>query len=297
MSARTEAARSRCRRRAGRRRGAESRRLSGTPVDPDVYITYAMSSLAVSGNGRFGADPRRVGSEASPRVASSPTSQGRAHAPHRHSSRSRRPPHPSSVDASRSGGCVGSSGTYAHPAYSMPRNATISSGERSMQTPTLRSRRTPCSRRRTRQLPRATIEFGVGQRARAVDHRHGIGRALHLLGEQRRHRPVARKRGAGPVPVDDDPLPLLGRDERKARNRPVGIARNLVQQRDVVRPHALDGRLIEEVGVVFEFARQAIVLDVQQKGEVRLGRRIADANRHAGQSRRAPAAGSPVPAA
>ena len=52
----------------------------------------------------------------------------------------------SSMNASRAGGYVGSSGTYAPPAFRMPSRPTIVSIERSMQIPTGTPRPIPRAR-------------------------------------------------------------------------------------------------------------------------------------------------------
>ncbi len=113
----------------------------GRSVDPDVYITYARFSAsappstaspdcaeidAASASSRTGyAAP--TGIESSNAVVVTTTATSAA----------------SQIAATRAGGNVGSTGTYAPPALRIAITATTASTERSRQTPTRTSGRTP----------------------------------------------------------------------------------------------------------------------------------------------------------
>nr|BFE29897.1 hypothetical protein GCM10010200_021480 [Actinomadura rugatobispora] len=93
----------------------------GTPVDPDVYITYARSSADTRTSG-----PSGRGSS----IKSSPV-------------RTTDTPASATIARRRSTGCPASSGTYAAPAFNTASNATTRSADRSITTPTRSPGRTP----------------------------------------------------------------------------------------------------------------------------------------------------------
>src|ERR1051326_2885713 len=113
----------------------------GRPVDPEVQITYASASGGLTRAPRPALSrPNCSRSWSShsglPATCGSP-------APNSDSLTITCAPLSSSINCSRPAGYLGSSGTYAPPAFKIPSSATTNSTERPMQTPTRLSQPTP----------------------------------------------------------------------------------------------------------------------------------------------------------
>ncbi|CAB3975702.1 hypothetical protein BCO9919_07049 [Burkholderia cenocepacia] len=118
----------------------------------------------------------------------------------------------------------------------------------------------------------AQVEFGVGERGVIEDGRDGIGRALDLLFEQ----PMQRLRGGfteiriGAVPLDRQLVPLRVARQRQRAERRVRIGDHGIDERAEVFRHAIDRGGVEQVEVVFQRAREAVVGILHMEREVEL---------------------------
>ena len=109
--------------------------------------------------------------------------------------------------------------------------------------------------------PARTCGFNGNGRGRAAHHlREALGDgACERFGRELHDRCA---RGSGDVDAPGRAhgrLPLLGREDGQARDGPCRILDHRLEQRAVVPGHALDGRTLEEVGVVDEAEREGAV--------------------------------------
>ncbi|VWD63824.1 hypothetical protein BLA50215_07764 [Burkholderia lata] len=119
----------------------------------------------------------------------------------------------------------------------------------------------------------AQVEFGVGERDVIEDDSDGVGRALDLLFEQamQRLRGGLAEIRAGAVPLDGQQVPLRIARQRQRAERLVRIGDHGIDERTEVLRHAIDRGGVEQVQVVFQRAREAVVgiLDMEREVELR----------------------------
>src|ERR1035441_9721922 len=202
----------------------------GSPVDPDVYTTYA-------GHDAPGTTPAPP--PAPPAAPAPPPSTSTAGTPDPSASTASAPvvtstaaPESPSMNRTRSAGYCGSSGTYAAPAISTPSTATASDGPPAPSTPPRSPRprppqpppHPPPPRPRrpqpTRQPPRQPRKLPVTHRHPVAHHRHSIRRQPHLTPEQLHHPTPPRHlvtRGRRPRPR---PPPRPSRRPPSPQRRP-----------------------------------------------------------------------------
>ena len=101
-----------------------------------------------------------------------------------------------------------------------------------------------------RQLVRARVEIGVGDRPLGVLHRRRGRRSSRLVLEETLDTNIARDVGPRVVPVDEQATSLLVGQERQLRDAGLRLRHGALEQARVLRDHALDRRSIEEVGGV-----------------------------------------------
>src|SRR5712671_2587757 len=123
----------------------------GSPVDPDVYITYAASSglLPPSSHSSSSSLPHSNNSSTN---TTGPENPGTRLSNPRCVT-STRAPQSSAIYRSRSSGYSGSIGTYAPPDFNTPNIPTTKSNDRSTHKPTRVSRLTPNDRSRRPRMP------------------------------------------------------------------------------------------------------------------------------------------------
>ncbi len=128
-----------------------------------------------------------------------------------------------------------------------------------------------------RHLIRAAVQRRIADAIASADDGRRGWRLRHLRFEQLDDRPL-RKCARGVVPARD--LKLLGRRQKlEVRNTLLRIGGDRVEQRLVVRDDALDGRAVEEIGVVFERPEQAAFALFERHVQVDLRRAGADIDR------------------
>ena len=103
-----------------------------------------------------------------------------------------------------------------------------------------------------RQLVGARIELAIGEALVLEHHRDGIGGLVDLGLEQLRQG-GRRDRMGGVVPLAQDGVALLGRENVEAADRPLRLRNRRLQQPNQPTRQRLNARAIEQVGGVFEY--------------------------------------------
>src|SRR5690606_37082854 len=102
------------------------------------------------------------------------------------------------------------------------------------------------------------IELAVRERLFAAYNGNGVRRALCLCLDERGQRGIGRVAPLRLVPVDQDTLPLLGREDGQARDGGRGGLDGGLEERAKVARHPLDGLALEEIGVVADRGRGTV---------------------------------------
>ena len=105
-----------------------------------------------------------------------------------------------------------------------------------------------------RQLARARIELAIGEALVLEHHRGRIGGLRHLRREQLRQG-GGRDRMRGVVPVVQDGAALVGAENVETADRPLGIGNGSLEQSNEAARHRLHAGAIEQIGRVFQAAR------------------------------------------
>ena len=249
----------------------------GTPVDPDVKITYANWSGWISASRKSSRAPVA----ASPAVANrigAPSGRTRSASSVSSSSHSTATlPTSPATNAIRDSGQLTLTGTYTPPAFRTASSATHSCDDRRITTRTRDSAVTPASTSIAASRPGPLVQLPEAQARPAVDHRDRLRVPGHLRREHPRHRRRLHLEG-GVVPPVQHQLPLGRRQQVQLADPPGRLGGGLVQQSRQPATEGVHRRLVEQVPGVLERVadpgRRAVgfVLRAEEHAEVELGR-------------------------
>ena len=164
------------------------------------------------------------------------------------------------------------------------------SNERSTQRPTMVSGPGAECTQMMGELVRADVELAVAQRLIVEDERDGVRGELGLRGEQRRDGGVWNG-VCGVVPRREDGAALVRRQDVEVADRNLGCRHGSREQPFEARRHRRHGRFVEQVGGIFEQAREpgraaiGVALLGQCERQVELGARHRDVFERGAQSR------------